>query len=238
MTNRTVEASPRLWARIAGVLYLINVATSMFAEVFVRGKFVVLGDAAATAANVLARESLFRWAFASDLIATASYIAVTAILYDLFQPVNRPLSLIAAFFSLAGCVIGALSSLFHITPLIVLGGSPYLSVFRPDQVQALALLLFRLHTQAANIGIVFFGFYCLLIGYLVFRSTFLPRILGAGMMFAGLGWLTFLSPPLANYLYPYNLAPGGLGEIALTLWLLVVGVNPQRWKERAVAAAN
>jgi len=102
-----------------------------------------------------------------------------------------------------------------------------------EQLQALALMFLKLRVQTANIGIIFFGFYCLLIGYLIFRSTFLPRILGAGMAFAGLGWLTFLSPPLANYLFPYILAPGALGEGALTLWLLVMGVNVQRWTSSA-----
>jgi uncharacterized protein DUF4386 len=94
----------------------------------------------------------------------------------------------------------------------------------------------KLHPHGVDIGFVFFGFYCLLIGYLIFRSAFLPRIVGALMAFAGLGYLTFLSPSLANYLHPYNLAPGFLGEGSLTLWLLVFGVNEQRWKERAGAA--
>jgi len=85
--------------------------------------------------------------------------------------------------------------------------------------------------------LVFFGCYCLLIGYLILRSTFLPRILGALMAFGGLGWLTFLSPPLSNYLSPYNMAPGILGEAALTVWLLAVGLNAQRWNEQANAAA-
>jgi hypothetical protein len=85
--------------------------------------------------------------------------------------------------------------------------------------------------------LVFFGCYCLLIGYLILRSTFLPAILGALMAFGGLGWLTFLSPPLSNYLSPYNMAPGILGEAALTVWLLAVGVNAQRWNEQATAAA-
>jgi hypothetical protein len=94
-----------------------------------------------------------------------------------------------------------------------------------------------LHLAPSNPNpLVFFGFYCLLIGYLILRSTFLPRILGALMVFAGLGWLTFLSPPLANYLSPYIFIPGLLGEGALTLWLLVVGVNVQRWREQGRAA--
>jgi Domain of unknown function (DUF4386) len=145
-----------------------------------------------------------RSGFAAGLIAGASYIAVMLLLYYLFKPVNRSLSLVAAIFSLAGCAIGPLSLFVH---------------------------------AASHINpLVFFGFYCVLIGYLIFRSTFLPRILGALMAFAGLGWLTFLSPPLANHLSPYIFAPGILGEGALTLWLLAVGVNEQRWKEQAGAA--
>jgi len=94
----------------------------------------------------------------------------------------------------------------------------------------------RWNPQGVNIAIVFLGFFCILIGYLIFRSIFLPRFLGALMAIAGLGWLTYLSPPLANYLSPYNLAAGLLGQASLCLWLLVVGVNIQRWKEQASAA--
>lgn len=94
------------------------------------------------------------------------------------------------------------------------------------------------HAASYISPLVFFGFYCLLIGYLIFKSTFLPRILGAGMAFAGLGWLTFLWPPLANYLSPYNFFPGFIGEGALTLWLIVKGVNEQRWKEQASGAVS
>jgi hypothetical protein len=96
----------------------------------------------------------------------------------------------------------------------------------------------RWQPHGVNIAIVIHGFYCLLIGYLIFRSTFLPRILGVLMALAGLGWLTFLSPPFANYLSPYNLTSGLLGEGSVMLWLLVMGVNVQRWKEQASAAGN
>jgi hypothetical protein len=161
---------------------------------------------------------------------------VTALFYDLFRPVSRSLSLLAAFFSLVGCTIQAFGSLFQLTPLVVLGGGQYLSVFKVEQLRALALMFLELHAQVVNICLVYFGFYCLLIGYLVFRSGFLPRILGVLMVFAGLGWLTFLSPPLANYLSPYILVLGFLAELSLCLWLLVIGVNVQRWKEQASAA--
>jgi hypothetical protein len=180
MMERIAGASPRLKAKIAGVFYLITFLTGGLA-LFIHG----------------------RLGFAAGLVAGACYIAVTLLFYFIFKPVNRSLSLLAAFFSLVGCAIGPLSLFVHAASYI----SP----------------------------LVFFGFYCLLIGYLIFRSTFLPRILGALMAFAGLGWLTFLSPPLANYLSPWNMIPGILGEGMLTLWLLVKGVNAQRWKEQADA---
>jgi hypothetical protein len=235
MTDRLGQASPRPRARITGVVYLVYFLTAALGEFFHRG-FVVSGDAAATANNILAHQPLFRLGLATGLIATACYIAVTALFYDLFKPVNRSLSLLAAFFSLVGCAISAFASLFQLSPFVVLGGSQYLNVFKVEQVRALALMFLELNTQAAHIYLVFFGVYCLLIGYLIFRSVFLPRILGVLMAFAGLGWLTFLSPPRASYLSPYILVLGFLAELALCLWLLVMGVNVQRWKEQAGAA--
>jgi len=164
-------------ARIAGVFYLIT---------FVAGSIELIFPGGGLAAN---------------LIATAAYLAVTVLFYQIFKPVNRNLSLLAAFFSLLGIITGALSAF---------------------------------HVSALNINpLGFFGFYCLLIGYLILRSTFLPRVLGVLMAFGGLSWLTFFSPTVASQLYPYNLAPGIFGEGVLTLWLLVIGLNEQRWKEQA-----
>jgi hypothetical protein len=233
--ERIAETSPHPKARISGVVYLLYFLTAAFSEFFLRG-FVVSGDAEATANTILAQQPLFRLGFATGLIATSCYIAVTALFYNLFKPVNRSVSLVAAFFSLVGCAILAFGSVFHLAPLVVLGGSQYLSVFKVEQLRALALMFLELHGQAVNICLVFFAFYDLLIGYLIFRSTFLPRVLGVLMAIAGLGWLTFLSPPLANFLSPYILLLGFLAELSLCLWLLVVGVNVQQWKEQARAA--
>ncbi len=186
MTGPIEEGSPRPRARAAGFFWLMTILTGAFA--------MFAGSRVALAAN---------------LTATACYLAATVLLYGLLKPVNRSVSLLAAFFSFAGCAIGASSSLFR-----------------------LAL---------SNIGFVFFGLHCLLVGYLILRSTFLPRAVGALMAFGGLGWLTFglatlLSPPLARALSPYIMAPGILGEAALSLWLLVMGVNAERWKEQARSA--
>ena len=155
-------------------------------------------------AAVLGEFVVRRFEIAGDLIAVSGNIVVTLLLYDIFKPVNRSLSLLAASFNLVGLTYGAL----------------------------------RWNPRGVDIPVVFDGFSCLLIGYLILRSTFLPRILGALMVFAGLGWVTYLSQPLVIHLSPSNLASGILGQESVMLWLLVMGVNEQRWKERANAAGT
>lgn len=239
MTARAVEASPRLKARLAGVIYLICGMTYSFARNDVRGKLVVEGDAVATAHNILAHESLYRLGFAAEILSAVCYVVVALLLYDLFRPVNRSVSLLAAFFSLAGCTVGAASGLLHVAPLVVLRGEHHLGALEVGQLQALALMLLELRDQASSIYMVFFGFYCLLIGYLIVRSTFLPRILGVFMVISGLAYQIFLSPPLAKALFFTLVGPAGaLGELSLILWLLVFGVNPDRWREQARAAVE
>jgi len=239
MMNQSTAASPRMNARIAGVFYFLTIVARMFVEIFVRTRLVRFDDAATTAANIMTHEPLWQWGFAADIISFASYIALAGLLYELLKPVNRSVSLVAAFFSLAASVVQAISSLFHLAPLFLMGGAPYLRVFTAEQLQALALVFLRLRAAAYhNIGLVFFGLYCLLVGILILRSTFLPRILGVLMVLAGLSYVLFLSPPLARSLQPYILIFPGVGQISLTLWLLVIGVNAQRWKEQASAAGE
>jgi hypothetical protein len=231
--ERIAAVSPRFKARIAGMLYAFIIIAAPFAEVFVRGRLIEHGDAAATAANILAHAALYRLAGAADLITFTCDAAVALIFYELLKPVSRGLSLFAAFFRLLFVAIVTVNTLLLFAPLVFLGGAQILAAFKTEQLQALALTSLDLHGTGYNIGLVFFGFHCLLIGYLIFKSVFFPRILGALMAFAGLSWLTFLSPLLAHYLSPYNLATGVLGQGALTLWLLVMGVNIQQWKKQA-----
>jgi hypothetical protein len=192
VTERIAAASPRTRARITGVVYLLFFVTAVLGEFFTRQAGIsgiqlgVSGDAAATANTIMAHELLYRLGFALGLISTACYVAVTALFYQLFRPVSRSLSLIAMCLSLMGLAIETFGSLLQLAPLVVLGDSPYLSVFNVKQLQALAL--------------------------------------------------TFLSPPLANYLYTYIQVLGVLAEGSLMLWLLVLGVNAQRWIKRASAA--
>jgi hypothetical protein len=235
-TEQVTQASPRLTARMAGALYLLSIAAGVVAVLLVGGALVVDGDAGATATNILAHETLFRLSVASFLIGVACYVAVTALLYSLLRPVNRTLSLLATFFSLVGCALWAVGSLFQLAAVAILRGGGSARGSTVEQEQALALTLLQLNAQALSVGIVFFGFYCLLIGYLVFRSTFLPRVVGALLALTGLGYLTYLYAPLQQALSAYLPVSNLLGEAALTLWLLVVGVNAPRWKERARAA--
>jgi uncharacterized protein DUF4386 len=239
MMERIAEASPRSLARMAGVSQLLEALTATFGQVFVLGRFVVSGNAAGTAANILGHERLFRLGFASSLIGVIFHIAWALLLYDLLKPVNRRLSLFAVFVILVGCAIQALASLFYLAPLLVLGGGSSLSAFTADQLQALAYMFVRLNGYAFNTYLVFFGLWCVLIGFLIFRSTFLPRVLGVLLVISGLGWMIYLVPPLAIRLFiPYIAGASALGEIPLELWLIVMAVNAERWKEQASAAVQ
>jgi hypothetical protein len=232
MTKPIAETSPRFKARMAGGLWLLYVSMAVLAG-FARRGLTVSGDAAATATNILAHQPSFRLGFAADLLAIACYVAMTALFYALFRPVNRTASLVAACFSLVGCTIQALAGLFELATLVVLRAPQHSNVFKVEQVQALAYMFLNLYSQAYSMALVFFGFFSLVIGYLVFKSTFMPRILGVLMAVAGVAGLAFLSPSFgAKYLYPYIVA-ADLGEVLLILWLLVFAVNEQRWRQQA-----
>jgi hypothetical protein len=229
-------ASPALKARIAGAFYLINGMTYGYADGNIHGRILVAGNAAATAQNIIANGSVLRTCFAIELISAACYVVVTLLLFDLLKPVNKSIATLAAFFSLVGCVVVALASFFTFAPLIIMS-TPYLGVFKVEQLQSLALLSLDLHAVVASMCMVFFGVYCFLTGYLIFRSKFMPRIIGVFMAITGVTYQLFLSPPLATHLFPSVIKPAGaLGELSLILWLLIFGVNSQRWKEQAGAS--
>ncbi len=236
MMNEITNTSPRRIARIAGALYLLTILAGGFAEGYVTGTLVRYGDAALTAANILTHRGLFQLGFAVYLVEMACQIAMTALFYNLLKPVSRTLSFVAAFIGLSGCIIKAMSRLFFIAPLFILGGAHYLDVFNTAQLQALALLFLRVNDRGAAMALVFFGFATPLHGYLIVRSTFLPRFLGVLSIVGGLGWLTFLYPPLGYRLFMYLAAVGLVGSLAQIVWLLVFGVNEQRWREQASAA--
>jgi hypothetical protein len=231
----STEASTRFKARVAGFFYFLLFPFGALSLLARRG-IVVKGDAAATAAGLLLHETSFRLGVAGDLLAVVSYVVVTALFYELLKPVSRSLALIAAFFSLVGCGIQAFACAFELVPFVALRGEPSSSVFKADQLQALAYMSLKTYGPAYKIGLVFFGLYNLLNGYLILKSTFLPRFLGVFMVIAGLPFLVFLLP-LGNNLSPFAVAPAALGEGLLLVWLLVKGVNAQKWTEQAIQAA-
>jgi len=231
------KISPQVYARSVGLLYLTVIIAGIIAQMVISGKIIVDGDAVATATNILTHKNLFQLGFTVYLIEMASQIAQTVLFYILLKPVSRSIALLALFFSIIGCTIKTLGRLFYIAPLLILGGSHYLSVFNAEQLQALALLLLNVNNQAAGMALAFFGFSTLLNGYLIFNSTFLPRFLGVLSVIGGLGWLTFLYPPLGLQLFPYILLVAMIGSISSILWLLIKGVDVEQWKKRAFESA-
>lgn len=237
MTDGLREISPRAKARMAGLFYLVTLVAGGLAQGLISERLVVPGDAAATATNILAHEALFRLGFAVYLIEMACQITMTVLFYDLLKPVSKSVSLLAAIFGLVGCVIKTLARLFYFSPLLVLGGAHYLTAFDASQLQALALLFLRVNYHAEAIAMVFFGLSAVVKGYLVFKSTFLPSVLGLLSVIGGLGWLAYLYEPFAARVVTFILIAAVVGAVTNILWLLVFGVNEERWKEQASMAS-
>src|SRR2546421_6671394 len=228
------EMSPRFLARIVFILAALEGQAQIWGQLRIPGRLVVSTDAAATAANILGNESLFRLGLLLSVLAVAFNVSRTVVSYVLFRPVGKIVTLLMAFFGLVAIALQAASILFELPVLVVLKNGGSLSGFNVDQLQSLALIFLRWNGQASNLYLAFFGLCCMWSDYVIYKSTFLPRILGLLLAIAGLCYSTYLWPPLANYLYPYNLALG-VGEGVLGLWLLRVGVNVERWKEQARA---
>ncbi|MBN2720098.1 MAG: DUF4386 domain-containing protein [Proteobacteria bacterium] len=231
MKAQGTEPSGLVLARAAGILYLIVIVCAGFAEGFVRHVLVVPGDAAATAGKILANEGLFRFGFAADLVAFISDLVVAVLFYLLLKPVSRTLSIIAAFLRvLAHPAIASVNLLNHFAVLILLSGAGYLSVFNADQLNSLALLSLETHRYGYLIGGAFFGFHCLLLGYLLLKSDLFPGILGVLMVLASLG---YLAESFGNFLFPGHEAlltltvavPAVIAEVSLCLWLVIRGVK-------------
>lgn len=216
-------------ARIAGLAYLIVIAAGIFAEFVVRSRLIVPGDAATTAGNIMASQTLFRLGFASDFIMLASDVVVALTLYVLLRPVHRHLSLLAAFFRLVMASILGINMLNIFAVLVFLSGEAYLTVFGPDQLQALAMVVLDAHAMGYSIGLIFFGLGLLVQGYLFFESKYVPRILGVLLALAALVYLAgsfahILAPGVVETYSPAYVVPF-VAELAMALWLLIKGVN-------------
>jgi hypothetical protein len=238
MTTRAAGTSPLVYARIAGILYLIIAIAAIFGPSFVRSSLVVPGDATTTANNIMASGSLFRAGIVSYLVIFLSEIVLSVLLYVLLKPVSKTLSLIAMVFRLAMTTIHGINLLNQFSALLLLSGADYLTVFETDQLHALVLLFLDAHEYGWWIGIVFFSLHVFLLGYLVYKSGYFPRILGVLLILAS---FIYLINALAILLLPnYEETPVFLAlliviaELAFPLWLLFKGIDVEQWEKRAL----
>jgi Domain of unknown function (DUF4386) len=231
----SAEPSPRSLARMAGVFQLLEAITTAGGQVLVLNRLVVSGNPAATATNIAGHQQLFWFGFALSLLGVVFHIAYAFLFYELFKPVNQRLSFFAMLVLLMATAVQALMAVFYLGPSLVLDAGRSLSAFSVDQSQALAYMWLTVNGNAFRTHLFLFGLWCLLVGVLIFKSTFLPRILGVLLAIAGLGWMMYLVPPVAGRLFmPYIAGASALGEIPLELWLIVMAVNPDRWREQAM----
>lgn len=231
------EFSPQFYARVGGMLYLLIIAAGLFAEVLGRERFIVAGDGAATAGNIMARPFMFRLGIAADLTTFLCAVALSVILFALLEHVSRTAALLMLTFNLVQDAIGSLNALNIYLPLQLLGGAESLKAFNPQQLQALAIVSLNAHEVGFAVALMFFAFSCIALGYLIFTSGFLPKALGLLMAIAGGSYLVnsfvrILFPRLTAIVSPPILLFALIGELSFAMWLTVKGVNAVAWHEK------
>lgn len=237
MKSWTIETRPQVFARLAGLIYLFVIVFGGWSEGVVMGALVVPGDAAATAGNILGSEALWSRSVAGNLLVPILAVLQLWIEYLLLRPVNRNLALLFLLFNGVSLAVETISKLFLLMVAPVLTEPGYAQVFEPGQIHALADLMLTAHDMSFHIALIFFGVACLLSGALIFHSGYLPKFLGVLMGLAGVSYLlaTFgalFAPAFGQAISPWVLLPVLIGESALCLWLLIRGVNVQRWRAR------
>jgi Domain of unknown function (DUF4386) len=238
MMEPSTGTSPRSLGRMAGGLYLLNIVAGAFAIGVVPAALVGSGDAAASLHNIQANELLYRLGLAAHMIPIVCNVALVVILYDLFKVVDRRIALMMVFYSLVGTAVESANLLNQFTPLVLLDRAQALGT---DRLQDLASAPLALVSLGYDVQQVVYAFYLLAAGYLVFRSTFVPRVIGVLLALGAVAYLiysfpSFLAPAFSAQLVPYIQLPSLIGEASLSLSLLAVGVNVRRWRERASAA--
>jgi|SRR6185436_13082945 len=242
-TGKNAEISPQIYARIGGILYLVIILAGMFSVMFVRDKLIVSGNITATANNIMASQSLWRMGIFADLIMHVCDIPVMWVIFILLRPVNKNLALLAMLFNLIQTAVLVANKLNLVAALFPLGGADYLKTLDQNQLYAQAYLSIKLHDYGFGVGLIFFGFVCLVNGYLIYRSGFLPKIIGVLLQIAGLCYLTdsfalLLAPKFAGRLFPAIMIPCFIAELSFCLWLIVKGVNVQKWNQTCVETVD
>jgi len=231
------DRSPQLYLRLAGLFYLAIILLGLFGEAFVRAKLVVSGDPAATAHAISASPLLWRMGIVGDLLMHVFDIPVLVVLYLLLKPVNKSLALTATFINLIQTAVLAANKLSLLVPLYLSSGSRYLTAFPPAQLQTLSYVAIKAHGYGFAVGLIFFGVACLVRGYLMFESGYVPKVYGFLMVLAGFSYLInsfalLLAPAFAAALFPAILLPALIGELSFCLWMIVKGVSLTQWQQR------
>lgn len=232
------NGAPRHLARVAGGLYLAIFLLAPFAEFGVRERLIAEGDPVTTARNIAGSQTLFRAAFASDLIVFAIEVAQAAVLYAMLWPAGRVMALVMSFARLAQATILGLNLLNMFTALQILTHPEYVGAFTEAQVQTLAFVFLTTQRAGYDLGLVFFAVHLGALGYLVFRSGFLPRVLGVLLAVSAVGYAVnsfalFLAPSLATLTGHVVVVTALIGELPVTLWLLIKGLESKTWHARA-----
>ena len=228
----------QIYARITGVLLLLSVLSGFFGELYVPSKLVVSNDAAATASNFLAHDSLFRLGFANYLVEAVCDVALIFLFVLLLKPVNKHLAWLTAFFGIVSTATFATAKLFYFTGASIVGNANQLIAFSPDQVNTIALLSLNIYGYGGGLFMVFYGVASIIRGYLIFQSGYLPKLLGALVALGGVCFViknfTFVLAPASSS--PYFLLPMLIAMLSLALWLIIRGVHASKWHDQAAAS--
>ncbi len=235
MTTRLAKTSPLIIARVAGGLYLIQAILGIFSLLYVSSSLIVPGDVVATTHNIMESESLFRLGLVSNILVPTVGILYVLFLYKLLKSVSKDIAVLMVVLALLGVPMAVFNEFTQLGVLQLLSGADYLTVFTTAQLQALAYLFLRLHSYGMSLTYIFSGLWLFPLGYLIFRSGFFPKILGVLLIIGGFGYLIDV---FAEFLFSgSNLSIGlitGLSEIFFLLWLMIKGVNAEKWEQRAL----
>lgn len=232
------EISPRTMARLAAIASLVLIVTGVFAQGYIADSLINFGNARATATNILANENLYRIAFTTYLIEMTAQLVMAVLFYYLLKPVSRTGALLMTVLSVTGAIMKIVGRLFFYVPLHFLHGSGAFSGFSADQLNSLSLVLLRVNDDAAAIACAFFGPATILQGWLMVKSTYLPKWLGWIGVLGGIFWTLYYWPPLGRSTFLIAALLGLMGLIATIAWLFVYGVNEERFKERVALSAS
>ena len=230
MTLRTIEPAQRTAAKVAGFLYLFQMATAIFGESYVRGQLIVRGDATRTAQNIIGAERLFRLSIAGDLVTYTTVIVLIWALYVVVRPVDKNLALLAVLFRLAENAVLCVATVNSLVALRLLSGADYLKSFEASQLHSLARLALTAQGLGMNVAFILLGLGSTVFAYLLLKSRYVPKALAAWGIFSSLvlaivTWAIMVLPRLGDVMGLAYMAPMGIYEVGLGLWLLVKGIQ-------------